>query len=241
MAHLRLARQIPWLFSHLGFTAGSQALEKNSVSWPALPFVERGISHSPLNSRLGATKLSSMEARTMKCSAKAIANYFLQRHPREISHLKLQKLVYISHGWHLGIFGTPLVEDELAEAWRYGPVFPSLYHEFKVFESKPIDKLATDIEFFNALEKGVEKIRYNILKPGIDRDDIQKVELLDKIWKGYGNLTAVQLSDLTHADGTPWFDVWNTNPGFRNLHIDNEIIKAHYQEKLRKINESANS
>lgn len=164
----------------------------------------------------------------MQCSAKAIANYFLETHLKKISHLKLQKLVYISHGWHLGIFDKSLITDEFAEAWRYGPVFPSLYHEFKMFGSKSIDRLARDLNEINS----------RIFIPSINGDDTQKIELLYEVWNTYGNLNAGQLSELTHQDQTPWFQTWNRNPGMRNLHIDNDVIKAHYREKLREIEEN---
>lgn len=127
----------------------------------------------------------------------------------------------------MGIFDKPLVTDEYAEAWRYGPVFPSLYHEFKMFGSKPIDRLAADLD----------EINFKTFIPIIPKDDSQKIELLHEIWRGYGNLTAVQLSELTHADGTPWSQVWDSKKQYRNLHIDEEIIKSHYKEKLKELEE----
>ena len=161
----------------------------------------------------------------MGYTAKAPANYFLQ-HYKGISPLKLQKLVYISHGWHLGFFDEPLVDDEYAEAWQYGPVFPSLYYEFKDFGADSIDRLAQDSSPPN-FEKIVPQIR---------PIDVTTPDLLSKVWDGYGKFTAVQLSSLTHAAGTPWYDTWHRNPGWRNLHIDNDAIRAHYKnlaEKLR--------
>ena len=45
-------------------------------------------------------------------SAKEIANYFLELSAKkDISPLKIQKLVYIAHGWHLALYGEPLVQD----------------------------------------------------------------------------------------------------------------------------------
>ena len=164
----------------------------------------------------------------MQCSAKAIANYFLETHLKKISHLKLQKLVYISHGWHLGIFDKTLITDEFAEAWRYGPVFPSLYHEFKMFGSKPIDRLAKDID--------ENEENFRVFIPNV-QNDTQKVELLRQIWNAYGNLTAGQLSELTHQNETPWAKTWNKNPGIRNLHISNNEIKIYYKQKLKEIEE----
>ena len=159
----------------------------------------------------------------MTCSAIAVANHFIQEHPDEITHLKLQKLVYISHGWHLGIFRKKLVEDELAEAWKHGPVFPSIYHSFKQFGSKPIDGLATELD-----EKGRQIV-------SVLPSDEEKIELLQAIWEVYGHLTGPDLSNLTHAERTPWSKTWNANPGLRNLNIRNEEIEKHYRGKLAKL------
>ena len=68
-------------------------------------------------------------------SAIAVANCFLDiadAQSRPITPLKIQKLVYIAHGWHLAIYEEPLIV-ELVEAWKWGPVIPLLYHEFKNF------------------------------------------------------------------------------------------------------------
>ena len=118
------------------------------------------------------------------------------------------------------------MDDEYAEAWQYGPVFPSLYYEFKDFGADSIDRLAQDSSPPN-FEKIVPQIR---------PIDVTTPDLLSKVWDGYGKFTAVQLSSLTHAAGTPWYDTWHRNPGWRNLHIDNDAIRAHYKnlaEKLR--------
>jgi len=85
-------------------------------------------------------------------TAKAVANYVLdlsEREGVEITPLKLQKMVYIAHGWHLAIRGQPLVTDEYAEAWDHGPVFPSLYYEIREFGKKPITRRAPDLILYD--------------------------------------------------------------------------------------------
>ena len=44
-----------------------------------------------------------------------------------VSNLKMQKILYIAHQYHLGNYGEPLVHA-LFEAWDYRPVHPDLYH-----------------------------------------------------------------------------------------------------------------
>lgn len=134
-------------------------------------------------------------------------------------------MVYIAHGWHLAYFDKPLVEDEDAEAWEFGPVFPSLYHEFKYRGRMPIIELATILSIKDRKNLSFEKKIPNILK-----SDNQTIQLLDTIWEVYGNLTGAALSSLTHRENSPWAEVRAESNGKRNTNIDNEIIKKYYKK-----------
>lgn len=164
----------------------------------------------------------------MGYSAKAVANYFLSKYGKSgITPLKLQKLVYLAHGWHLAYFEEPLVGDEYAEAWQYGPVFSSLYHEFKHKGRSPIDGLATDLDWDNLEE----------VTPRVDKSDKKVRKLLDRVWEVHGRFTGGQLSRMTHKDGSPWAETRKTEGGDRkNSHIPDELIMNYYK-KLRDKNE----
>ena len=163
----------------------------------------------------------------MGYTAKAIANYFLANyHHFQISALRLQKLVYIAHGWHLAVRdGDELVNDEYAEAWQYGPVFPSLYHEFKEYGAEPIHRKAQDFELDD------KSFNFKTIIPDVSESDHYTPGFLDEIWVVYKKYDATQLSALTHAPGTPWDTVRKNNPGIRNAPIPNELIRQHYEEK----------
>jgi len=161
----------------------------------------------------------------MPYEAKAIANYFIdlaKRDGRELTPMKLQKLIYFAHGWSLAIYGKPLI-DEQVEAWRFGPVISSIYHEFKRFGSQSITDYAKGIE----LDKG-NILNSRIVVPEVRPDDAETKALLDKIWEIYGGYTAVQLSNATHLPGTPWEKVWGTNGAPRGTDIDQELIKDYF-------------
>ena len=176
----------------------------------------------------------------MGYSAFAVANYFLDLVKKDgvkITPLKIQKLVYIAHGYHLAFTardnppnGSPLVNDEFAEAWRYGPVFPSLYHHFKRFGGDPITEFAEDIEF--SYDDDTGKLDTKSITPKIDPNDEFPCALLNKIWEVYGEYTGLQLSDITHREGTPWEKTWKRREGFRNAHILNKDIKEYYQNRI---------
>jgi uncharacterized phage-associated protein len=121
----------------------------------------------------------------MAYDVKTVANEFL-RLAREgstpLDPMKIQKLVYLAHGWNLALFGNSLISQDV-EAWRYGPVIPVLYDEFKKFRASPItaDAAATN----EALNE-------------------QDCRFVSAVWQKYSNFSAVQLSMLTHEPGYAW-------------------------------------
>jgi len=122
-------------------------------------------------------------------SAKTVANYFLGLAGRDrvpIDPVKLQKLIYLAHGWSLRFLNRPLIREPF-EAWRYGPMVPALYEEFKRFGASPITAFAREVPGESA---------YGI--------DPETKSLLDTVWKRYGSLSSVQLSMLLHEPGYAW-------------------------------------
>ena len=157
----------------------------------------------------------------MAYEAKAIANYLLdlaEGSRATLNPMKIQKLVYFSHGWHLSIHdGHPLI-DEAVQAWTYGPVIPTLYHEFKRYGSGPIVSPALNMEISGT------NIRF--MKPGVG--DEETMDLLANIWDVYGNMSAIQLSNLTHQHGTPWQRVYSQAPNQKGLIIPDPLIKEYF-------------
>ena len=69
----------------------------------------------------------------MAYEATALANFLLDLGDEEglaLTHMSLHKLIYVGHGWHLAANNQPLVQDAF-EAWKYGPVLPTVYDAFK--------------------------------------------------------------------------------------------------------------
>lgn len=177
----------------------------------------------------------------MPYPVKAVANYFLdlaQESGRAVDPLQLQKLVYFGHGWYLALTGVPLV-DEHPEAWKYGPVFPSLYHGFKQYGAEPISGRAEDWR----LDANPATGRHTLLRPvtpTLDDDpDVARREyakqVLRRVWDVYGSWTAVQLSQLTHVPGGPWDLTRRQNPDRTGSDIADPIIRAHFQHKAGQV------
>ena len=138
--------------------------------------------------------------------------------------MKMQKLVYISHGWRLGITGESLISDEVM-AWKYGPVIERLWYEFKEFGHRVIDRPAS----FATFEDG----RIQFKQPRVSEGDEWTIALVDQIWRIYGVMSATQLSRLTHQEGTPWHTVAKEFSFDlpRNAVIPKKIIQEHYEKK----------
>lgn len=156
--------------------------------------------------------------------AAALANGFLARALRDnkgISPMKMQKLLYIAHGYGLVECEEPII-NEVFEAWKFGPVLNSIYHECKKYGWDDIRHFIKDYDYQT-------DERTTVPPP----DDEKVNEIIDFVWENYGNQSAQALSDWTHQRGGPWDKV--TNGGtriLRNQDINNELIRTYFNEHL---------
>ena len=149
-------------------------------------------------------------------TSKQIANYFIRvslSTGEPLTPMKLVKLVYIAHGWHLGLYNKPLISEAVC-AWKYGPVIESVYHVFKKYGSNQITAYYQDEEGKYPLPEGNVTI------------------FLDSVWNAYKEFDGIYLSSITHMEGTPWDIVWNRQGGkhHRSILIPNNLIEKHYRE-----------
>ncbi len=129
-----------------------------------------------------------------------------------VTHMKLQKLVFLGHAWMLAFYGSPLVRGRV-EAWEYGPVFPQLYHEIK--------------------HKGAARLSLSDLPEETEEFDEDETALMMWIVERYGPLTAARLSSLTHAKSSPWEFT-------RRMGSSQEILPEQIQVYYRILMESMN-
>jgi uncharacterized phage-associated protein len=156
-------------------------------------------------------------------NAVAVANYFVRKSLESgipVTPMKLVKLVYVAHGWYLGLTGEPLIAEGV-QAWKYGPVVPSVYTSFKEYGGNPVSEPA------GALSSNGQMVYYAI-------NSSELASFLDKIWDEYKDYSAVELSALTHQEETPWFETWHNKGGkdTRAVLIANDAIQSHYKQVL---------
>jgi uncharacterized phage-associated protein len=159
---------------------------------------------------------------------KAVANAVLEKAFAEkypITPLKLQKLLYYAHGYYSAAYGKPLT-DQPFEAWQYGPVSPSIYHEFKEFGNEPITRLAEDFDW--DVEGTIPVVA--------DFGDDQNVRrVINYVWRQYARYPASALSEMTHRVGSPWDITMAKNIfGLKNVDIDQTLIQDYFQKLVKK-------
>jgi len=166
-------------------------------------------------------------------SSLAVANRFVEianeAGCRDLTLMKLLKVVYFAHGWHLAITDNPLI-DEQVEAWKFGPVAPDVYHNFKHVGASAIFSPAHTFVDFD-LNNPNSEIKF--VTPTVPQEPIMD-GFLKRIWEIYGKATAFQLSELTHKDGTPWHTIWYKEGGSerKNVDIPDPIIKEYFKQKI---------
>ena len=157
----------------------------------------------------------------MKYSSLAVANTFIDIAKKEdklLTPMKLQKLVYFAHGWYLALEEKPLIHEQV-EAWKYGPVIPTIYHEFKVYGTNGIKKQAYESQLDES---------FNIITTKPIVEDKETLEFLDKIWDTYGHFSGIQLSNATHEPDTPWSKTWGDGDIPQGTDINNDTIKEYF-------------
>ncbi|MDR1037284.1 MAG: DUF4065 domain-containing protein [Deltaproteobacteria bacterium] len=155
-------------------------------------------------------------------SAIAVANWFIgqnQIDQSDLTHLKLQKMLYFAQGWYLAYRDVPLFEDPI-EAWKYGPVVRSVY---RALNGRPKSEILTDLIEGYVLH-GTDYSDWGTPKMS-SCDDTE--DFMRYIWNNYSKMEAWRLVSISHARNSPWDKVANS-PGNRAAATENEWYGEYY-------------
>lgn len=169
------------------------------------------------------------ERLTMPYSAKTVANEFLhlaKEEGRSLTPMQLVKLVYFAYGWYWVIANDRLINERI-QAWEYGPVVPSIYHEFKRFGNRPINGFASEL---TPVGDG-NSFTFQLDDPRIPESDTVARQLIKRVWDVYKGFSAIQLSQMTHEFGTPWAET--PNKEVKGTSIDDDRIKDYFNQLAR--------
>jgi len=159
----------------------------------------------------------------MPYSAVLIASAFVARSLKEgnyLTQMKLQKMVYFAHGYHLAKYGEPLVSEPV-QAWKFGPVIPPIYNDYKMYGSSPI----TDTTYTTTTHASWEKIYASLSDSAKDA--------INYTWEATMPLSTSKLTSWTHLPEGPWAQVYNEND--REAVIRNDKIQEYFVKFMRSV------
>lgn len=159
----------------------------------------------------------------MAYTASLIAAIFVKKAIAEgnyLTQMKLQKMVYFANGYHLAKYGEPLVEERF-QAWKFGPVIPKIYQDYKFYGSDPI---------FETRYSGFD----NFAAANLEILSESARDAIDFTWKATKDVSAAQLSNWTHLPGSPWSQVYNESD--KETVIQDELIKNYFENFLSSVN-----
>ena len=109
-----------------------------------------------------------------------------------LTNKKLQKILYYVQAWHLVYFNSQLF-NEAPEAWVHGPVYPSVYQQYKKFQFMPIE-----------IDENSTKQKTDVLFNSFNLSTDQK-QFMEEVLKFYGGKSALELELATHRE-KPWIE-----------------------------------
>jgi uncharacterized phage-associated protein len=146
-------------------------------------------------------------------SSSTVANRFIElarADEQQLTPMQLLKLVFLAHGWMLGKHGRPLIGEPI-EAWKYGPVIPTLYAKLRQYRADPVTA--------------------NISGP-YEKLDRTEYNMIYQVYKTYGALSGPRLSNITHIEGSPWRTVYQ--PDNTDVQIPDNLIGKYYEQQAAK-------
>lgn len=122
-----------------------------------------------------------------------------------MTNLRLNKMMYFAQGWHMATYGTPLFNDEI-QAWKNGPVVPTVYHQNKKNGKNGIKTLHNPDYLDNLTHE-------------------QTLFLLD-VYNRYKDIPTKNLVSMTHDRDSPWNRVYD---GEKNRTIPQNYIEEYFK------------
>ena len=144
----------------------------------------------------------------MPIAVLSVAKLMGERSNWRLSHLAMQKLAYIAHMTHMGMYGgAPLVFGHF-EAWDYGPVHPQLYQTLKIF--------------------GASRVKPDVFQAVRATTDEKAINLIGDVVRTLSDCTP-RLVAITHWEKGAWAKHYV--PGVKGIEIPDEDILQEYKDR----------
>lgn len=169
-----------------------------------------------------------------------IADYiikFCTENSLSLNNLKLQKIMYYLQAQSLVESGAPLFDESL-QKWKYGPVVPSVYHEYKSHGASNI----TSEDLGQIIRLPLEEEEPNLMGLYVlEEFNEEKIILEDRHTINHSLPTLAQYDPFDLVEKTHDHDLWKQDSerillGVQGIEYDNDELKAyfeaHNEEKL---------
>lgn len=148
----------------------------------------------------------------MTVSVFSAAERLVEMSGHELSHIQIQKLLYLSHMYHMGGNDRERLVYGHFEAWKYGPVHPDLFHKLKYHDNNPIGNVFEDYEHIS--------------------DDCKEVQSIKMIYDALSGVAPMKLVSITHWEHGAWAK--NYVDGIPNIIISDDDIIEEYEKRTKK-------
>lgn len=139
------------------------------------------------------------------------------------THLSLEKLAYFAYADYLCAARERLFEDKIY-AFTYGPVIESIYGAYKNSGYQYVDT-QLDVLLIPGVGEMAARSRIVLARGGLD-----KLISINRTVEKYGALSARELVELTHREGSPWSQTDSTKK-FQAI-PDELTLERHHVECL---------
>lgn len=163
--------------------------------------------------------------------ALTVANYIVHHaltRKNDISHLKLQKILYFIEAHYLVEHGRSLIAEQF-EKWKLGPVVPEVYHEYKTFGSRPITRVPS-IHSIKYIEEK-DDFEFSVKKFDPDSVEIKTCDktFIERITDLYIEEDAYDLVEKTHKHKLWEREKSKIMDGERGLIYDKEEMLQYFR------------
>ena len=141
--------------------------------------------------------------------ARFIVNMQREEPALNISHLKLQKLVFYCQAFHLAEKGKPMFREDVV-AWQYGPVIAEVYDAYKKCGNIPISP----------------EVMKDQKSAKTDKIPGESLSTISSVMEALGHLSPIALMEQSHRED-PWRDAYAKGEG---TVISHDSMKKYYKK-----------
>lgn len=163
-----------------------------------------------------------------------VANYVIEysnKRKYPINNLRLQKLLYFINARSLVETGKPIFSESI-QKWKYGPVVPEVYHEYKQYGAFNIDSddMVTTLFCFDSDKNPFDdETDLEVLEYTTDSCSSVEKQIIEATIDTLSRYGVFALVDETHAHSLWKRDEEKILRGEQGIAYSNEEVREYFQ------------